>query len=325
MIDGSGIAIRLLAGTGLLAAAFGLASDHIHSFSDRTHSHGTTIATPGHVEGTLPAPPTSEPADGGGEATGAGDDSATGPDKALTYAQVSRIRYMELRGMRKPSMTEPDRVTVRISRDVIDEFLLSMEGDPNFREDRDRRNFLKMTPPQKLHTIAKYKGAAYADKVRITSDPEVFVEFRKNVLPHVLRGCATTGCHTSTNRSAPGFAFLNDPKRTTLSVYSNFLILNDLRVDKRRMIDRSQPENSLILTYLLPRNAVLPEYRHPGTADIKPLFPSRKHKLYTRILAWIASLKHPSEDYGVRLIETTTMPSDDDGGDADATEPADSN
>lgn len=325
MIDSTGIAIRLLAGASLLAAAFGLAADQDDFISHQPIADMATVAALGFVDGSLLAPPTSGPSDDGGEQVGEGDETAQAPNKALTYEQVSRIRYMELRGMRRPSMTEPDRVTVRISRDVIDEFLLSMEGDPNFREDRDRRNFLKMTPPQKLHTIAKYKGASYADKVRITSDPEVFVEFRKNVLPHVLRGCATTGCHTSTNRSAPGFAFLNDPKRTTLSVYSNFLILNDLRVGKHRMMDRSQPENSLLLTYLLPRNSVLPEFRHPGTADIKPLFPSRKHKHYTRVLNWISSLKHPAEEYGVRLIETTTMPSEDEDSDTGTTEPATSN
>ncbi|MBK8267912.1 MAG: hypothetical protein IPK83_06240 [Planctomycetes bacterium] len=264
-----------------------------------------------------PNPPTTQPAD---------DDNAGAHSnfsyKLLTPEQISRISYMELRGIRKND-SEPDRVTVKISKDVIDEFLLSMEGHEDFRENRAKREFLKMTPPKKLHIIARYKGAEYADKVLIKSDPELFVEFKKSVLPHVLKGCATSGCHTGTNRDAKGFALLNDPKRTVQSVYSNFILLNDLKVGQQSVIDRSQPTQSLLLNYLLPRNEVQAELRHPGDVEIRPLFQSRKHNRYERILKWIESLKHPAEDYGVHLIEPKTPVVDD--GEPPATQPAGQN
>ncbi len=231
--------------------------------------------------------------------------------KPLTPEQISRIRYMELRGMRTSSR-EPDRVTVKISRDVIDEFLLSMEGHEDFRNRRAKPEFLKMTPPQKLHVMARYRGTEYADKVRIQSDPEIFVEFRKNVLPVVLRSCATSGCHTTTNRDVKGFAFINDPKRTDQAVYSNFVIMNDIQLRKRKLIDRSQPDNSLLLTFMLPKNEVRPEFRHPGDVEFQPAFRSRKHPRYLRLLNWIESLKHPAEDYGVRLLPSPPNEIEDD-------------
>lgn len=221
--------------------------------------------------------------------------------KKLTPKQINRIRYLELRGMRTQSPT-PDRVVVKIPREVMEDFLVEMEGQPGFRGERDRRSFYRMTAPQKLHMIARYRGAAYADRVEIKTDPEVFVTFRRQVLPIVLRGCATTACHASTNEEAAGFRLFKDPKKTPASVYANFVILNDIEVGHRRMINRGQPENSLLLSYLLPKSQVRPELRHPGDVAYKPIFRSRRALKYRQIERWIASLKHPAEDYGVRLV-----------------------
>ncbi|HWM29082.1 MAG TPA: hypothetical protein VNQ14_11530 [Woeseiaceae bacterium] len=245
--------------------------------------------------------PTTQPADDDDTVAADVPDVDITKPATLTPEQISRIRYLEIRAMRTDDV-EPDRVTVKISKDVIEEFLLSMEGHEDFRGAKPKREFNKMTPPQKLHAIAHYKGASFADKVLIESDPEVFVEFKKQVLPLVLRTCATSGCHTTTNRDAEGFALINDPKRTEQSVYANFIILNDIEVNKRKMIDRSQPENSLLLTYMLPRSEVRVELRHPGDIEYQLALPSRKHRRHDLLLRWIESLKHPTEDYGVHLL-----------------------
>lgn len=250
------------------------------------------------VEAATAAEPPQEPReDDHSEADGA---DPVKPAKTLTDEQISRIRYLELSAMRL-RRKEPDHVTVKISKDTIDEFLLSMEGHEDFRGDRARRTFLKMTAPQKLDVIARYKGAAYADKVMITSDPDVFVEFKQQVMPQLIRGCATSGCHLSTNKDAPVFGF--SAKRNEQAVYSNFLLLNDLEVDTHRVIDRSKPDESLLLTYLLPRTEVQPELRHPGDVEYRPIFRSRTHPRYKILLKWISSLKHPAEEYGVHIIE----------------------
>ncbi len=232
--------------------------------------------------------------------------------RKLTTAEINRIRYMELRGMRLPEDPAPDRVQVKLPRDTIDQFLLEMEGHPDFRGKRARREFLKKTAPQKLHLISQYKGVDYADKVEIKSDPEVFVEFRRQIMPIVLRSCVTSGCHAPTNEASPSdFALFNDPKRTPATTYANLLVLSEYQRRGSRMVDRGHPEDSLLLCYMLPPKDVKVELRHPGDVEFKPVFQSRRAPKFRRIQEWISSLKHPATDYGVSLAPPTEPEPDD--------------
>jgi len=246
--------------------------------------------------------------------------------RKLTEEEINRIRYMELRAMR--GLRGVDRVTVKVPRDTANDFLAEMTGNEDFKGSQARKNFLKQTPPQKLHTIAHYQGAKYVDQVKILTDPEVFVQFRKHVMRQVIRGCATSGCHVSTNDDAIGFKLFNDPKRSAETTYADFIILNDYMVGRDRMINRNDPEKSLLATYMLPHSEVPAEYRHPGDVEYRPLFQSARHPRYRRILRWIGSLKIPQEDYGVRLIPPqdsgpTTRPADDDDDNAGDGKPGD--
>ena len=251
----------------------------------------------------------------------AGDDEDEGKSgekaaglRKLTSPEINRIRYMELRGMRMKS-EQPDRVSCKVPRETVDDFLLEMQGHQDFQGESARVNFRKMTAPQKLHKIAQYKGAAYADKVEITSDPEVFVDFKKRVMPIVLRSCGTTACHGLSERDAGRFVLYNDPKKTTATTYANFLMLNEITYKGHRLIDRAQPENSLLLTYMLPKEDIQPDLRHPGNVKYDPTFRSSGPRGFRRIRDWISSLKHPSEDYGVHLypaLPDTFGPGDED-------------
>jgi len=255
------------------------------------------------VRGTEAQPPTSQPADVDEEQTGTDKDNPdTGVIRKLTKKEINRIRYMELRGMRLTAAEQPDRVTVKVPQSVVDDFLIEMQGEPDFSSEAGRREFHKLTPPQKLHIIARRKGEAFADKVEIQSDPEVFLEFRKQVMPTVLRGCATAGCHVPGLEEECRFSLFKDPKKSATTTYANFILLNELAVGDFPVINRSQPENSLLLTFLLPAKDVKGEMRHPGKEELRPLYQSRNAHGFRRIERWIASLKHPQADYGVRLL-----------------------
>jgi len=271
------------------------------------------------------APLSPPPADSDDEDDEDADDDesrTTAQLRKLTPEEINRIRYMELRAMRMRTSV-PDRVSVKIPRDTIDEFLLEMEGDPRFLGKRNRQAFLKKTATQKLHIIAQCKGAEFADKVEIRTDPEVFVEFRRNVMPIVLRSCATNGCHGQANEEAVGFRLFKDPKRTPATTYANFVILSDLEFGGGQVLDRGQPENSLMLTYMLPRSEVKVRRRHPGDVEYRPTFQSRKTARYKRIERWIGllrpRLKHNSDDYGVRLVPLQADA--EDAGDSDEKPP----
>jgi hypothetical protein len=243
--------------------------------------------------------------------------------RKLTSEEINRLRYMELRGMRL-STEQPDRVTVKVPRPAVDDFLLDMEGDATFREhmrrlsgsvgQKARQAFLRLSAPLKLHYMATYKGSKYADRVEISSDPEVFMDFKKNVMPTVVRNCATTACHGSPDKEFGRFELFNDPKKSAATTYANFLMLSEIQVNGHHMIDRGQPENSLLITYMLPPEDVRPELRHPGNVIFKPVFRTPTAIKCKRIRNWIVSLKHPAENYGIHFFppEPTSRAADED-------------
>lgn len=265
----------------------------------------STLYQPG---GDPPNANASQPAD---DEESAVEQSPAGLRK-LTPQEINRIRYLELKALRESKLSgQPDRVSCKVPRRTIDDFLVEMEGREDFITaitgnkdagwERARQAFNKLTAPQKLHQIAYYKGPGYADRVQITSDPEVFIEFKRNVLPVVMRSCATSSCHGLSVREGPRLVLFDDPKRSSSTFYANFLMLNEVEVDGRPLIDRASPENSLLLTYMLPPADVKPEFRHTDAVKLRPVYQSRTARGYRRILEWIKSLKHPAEDYGVRL------------------------
>ncbi len=227
------------------------------------------------------------------------EDEPIGGIRKLTEEEINRVRYMELRGMRLRT-ERPDRVSVKVPKETINDFLLDMEGHPQWRGEETRRQFRRLTAPQKLHWIARYRGAKYADRVEIQSDPEIFLDFKKHVFPVAIRSCASSGCHGYGTTRRP-FVLFNDPKRSTATTYADFVALATFEYNGHRILDRAHPEESLLLTYLLPEKDVRPELRHPGDAEIRPGFRTRRSLGYRRIRDWIASLKHPAEDYRVNL------------------------
>ncbi len=264
------------------------------------------------------------------------EEEASEAPKLLTPAQINRIRFMELRGMRLRT-DRPDAVTVKIPRETIEEFLESLKGEPGFENHRKtRREFMKLTPAQRLHEIAVRKGEDWADRVEIKSDPEVFKTFKRKVLPTVLRTCAAAGCHTSTNEEPVGFRLYKDPKRTVATTYTNFITLDSHELTTegddddgdgdaiRGLIDRESPEDSLLLGYMLPPDDVKPELRHPGDAEFKPAFTSRGSTVYKNIIRWIGSLRRPSDGYGLddkKKAEPQDADPPDDPGDKRRPEP----
>lgn len=244
------------------------------------------------------------------------------PIRKLTPAEINRIKYCELRAIRITDDDRPDPVTVKIPQKVIEEFLGDKRSESKYQGDKERREFLRLTPPMKLHRIAQFdKDLKYANLVEIESDPEVFVQFRKKVLPIVLNNCATAGCHSSTNQEAVGFTLIKDPKKLPVSTYTNFITLCQVKGEKHAVIDRVNPDESLLLTYMLPPKDVKPELQHPGDVKYKQGVPNRAHNNYRVIENWIRSLKHPVEDYGVDLVRpeiAESQPSDDESADKDA-------
>jgi len=206
----------------------------------------------------------------------------------LSIEDVYALRLAEVR--------EGEGLRVKIVDDeLIDEFSASMEGEElesGVEFDPDR--FDKMSDEAKFEIMLRELGGddtQFMPAFEIREDPEAFETFRKEVWPIVNRSCGRSECHGGA--TAPGGLRLlptGADRNTDLSnrtFYSNFLILDRTRRGGARIIDRSTPEDSLLLQYLLPSEQA--KLKHPLVAgrEITVQFGSKRSKNYEMVLDWI--------------------------------------
>lgn len=222
----------------------------------------------------------------------------------LTDAQVNRVRQAEL--------TPADR-TVRVRFDGgVDRKYVEAKNIPF-------RDFRKMSQAEQALAVLEGADDETKDKVTIATDPKSMLEYRRVVQPAVLAGCATSACHAV---AAGGkFALFNDTaERPT---YSNFYILATYQqkvgdaADKgsvfggpalRSMIDRAQPDQSLLLNYALPPNVAT--YPHPKAAGYNGIFKDAADPKYRAVAEWMGKTLRPIRpEYGVDYTPPGTAPS----------------
>ena len=222
--------------------------------------------------------------------------AAARPDPIIVLSDqaIHRLRFWEFR---PDDMA--DRPRVRISRQVINEFLDGMAQSGTMTP-LQRRDFLRHANDDKLAEMVKHTGDRYIGRIKMASDPRVFMTFRQRVWPIVGRGCATSACH---DRSYPGpFRLLTAGSAYTPIVYANFYATDSFESDQGRLIDRGNPEASLLLQYGLPSE--MADKPHP--VPVKAAFLSRTHPRYRIVLDWIRSLRSPRPSYGI--TEKMTRP-----------------
>ncbi len=249
-----------------------------------------------------------------GDATRAADTSADAAGNDLidrvTPEVINRIKFMELRAARAKRQDDPeqlvDRVSVQISPETINKFLILKQGDFAFRGDEARKRFLAMTPAKKLAVIAWWVRDTndeflFADDIRIQRDPEILVDFRKRIQPSLLVNCATAACHGNPDPSNK-FRLYNDPKRRDQMTYANFLALRQWLVNDLPLINRDKPDESLLLCYTLPDSES--RHPHPPIAGFRPIYQKRTARGYRLLHDWIASLRllKPGIAYGFHTL-----------------------
>lgn len=230
---------------------------------------------------------------GSGAGRGTGGGSATTPGKVnlLAAQQVSQIRAMEA-GLN-------DRLTGKFDPKVLEDFWSSvMLKDP--LEDKSKgahdrfvsaANFL-----QQLARIKQANENKYLQGATITTDPAVLKAFTAGggVNTFVLQNCATAECHASSSKQAGNFRLIN-PTTNAEAQYTNFYILSMYSNADGKMIDRDNPEKSLLLQYSLPYAAATA--RHPKS-DVRRLTGLNDARLRS-MNDWIKSLAFPKPNYGI--------------------------
>ena len=219
----------------------------------------------------------------------------------LTESQINRVRLAELQSADAFSGRPP---RIRFEDRVVQRFV---ETQPNL----EFRQFNEANDVEKaLYLLANAPEEAMVDDVVLATDPGSLATFRQNIHAAVLETCATAECHGG--RDPLGGLLLYDG-RNDETIYTNFvtLSLSEATVDDpsggafggdgtlvRKMIDRDEPDSSLLLQYLLPADQV--RYPHPTVEGFRPRFQNPNDQWFQGVRNWIGGeLKRPRSDYRI--------------------------
>lgn len=218
------------------------------------------------------------------------------PPPLLSDRDIQRLRLHEVRRtgaaedvrvrfLRKPGETELERVV----RGEIED----MPGaDPQW--DRILANG---KPHEKLQVILAATDLEYADRIEVRSDPGVFLQFRRRVLPLLARGCARSGCHGS--EAGATFRFPLGAMTGESVAYTSFALLDRAQTASGPLIDRDDPRRSILLQCMLPESdSQHPHPPVPGQRIVPPLRGVRDRN-YEVVLEWIKSLRTPHPEYAL--------------------------
>lgn len=242
------------------------------------------------------APAEEEPAEREEDAEAAPEGAALAAVPAVSKADIQKLRINEL-FLEDP----PEQVRVvflkkgkqrDLSLEVLDELKKRGPVAPALQEVLTRGQ-----PNEKLRAILVETGLTHADRIDIQSDTEVFANFRRRVLPLVTASCARSGCHGGINAEA--FRFPIASKTSDSYAYTVFAMLESMSSPAGKMIDRDDPEKSLLPNYMLPQEHC--DLPHPNRPTPGPPFKAVLRDVadpaYAQIIEWIGSLKRPRPDY----------------------------
>lgn len=161
----------------------------------------------------------------------------------------------------------------------------------------------KMQPPDLAAVILERGTDAMKAEVKFLSDPVAMADYKLKVNKIVISGCAASNCHGAADSKT--LRLFNGTDEA--SVYSNFIILQrtEKTIDgvQRLMIDRANPNNSLLLSFMLPTN--LTRVPHPETQGFKPPAKSVNDPGFIAATEWVTrTLNITPPDYsGIDLSQ----------------------
>lgn len=145
--------------------------------------------------------------------------------------------------------------------------------------------------------------------VRISTDPASILQFKRSVQPALIQGCATAGCHSG--QTGGGFVLLTNTENEAVA-YTNFHILNTyvkkFGPQQIAMIERTQPERSLLLQFGLPGEDR--PIKHPAVPNYRPIYRTPNDPRFLLVARWLGeSLTVPAPDYSAIQYEVPKNPS----------------
>jgi len=237
------------------------------------------------------------------------------PGKApATLANVDR-EVISQEGINRVSVYEYNfaiqpRPVVKVPREVLDEFLEEFKGEaytdvegnnktvPKNRAETARFLGLRGNKSwQQLDAIMAFSRSGtrkYYGKIEVASDPPAMRGFRNIVNRRYVAGYFRQ--HFGNGVAVKGlYLFAGN---STQEVYSNFYILHKFEdASGNRLIDRSNPEQSLLLQWGLPRSKAT--YPAPDIKGWRSSFRDTNNKQFRDMASWIRTLYKPKPNYEI--------------------------
>lgn len=214
------------------------------------------------------------------------------PEEALlSEEQINLIRVYEIDLSKRP--------TVIVHPDAIDTLFKQFGDDAAVPRGRtEQARFRGKRGYEQLEVIFAARAKELYSQIVVRDDPPAMRSFRTGIHRNYVIGYCGE-CHG--NGGADGLMVVLDRPVSTSTVYSNFLTLSRIESARGMMIDRSRPEESLLLQYGLPReDAKTP---HPDVEGWLPSFRGdwTRDPIYRSIVKWIGDeLYRPTPNYGIR-------------------------
>lgn len=214
-------------------------------------------------------------------------------DPLLSEDDISLIKVYEIDLDTDP----PPRVT--IPRSELRKFIKAyQEVDPELRGKSKQDAFLRSKGHLQLDKLFEHRAREYYKHVRIRGQIESLREFSNVHRTHIIEYFQP---NFAAGQIPELFLFPRvrdlDPDRLEMT---NFYILTQASIDGKLMIDRNDPEDSLLLQWGLPRE----EAKFPVPEELekwRPRFRDTDDKRYKEILSWIKSLipANQGSNYGI--------------------------
>lgn len=212
----------------------------------------------------------------------------------LTAEQINLIRVYEI------DLADEPR-GIRISREVLDKFFqVYRDGDGQPLDRRAQAEFRRKPPYEQLGEFFTARVRDLYGQVEIMVDPPALSTYRNTINEaYVVRYFRR---HFGTGQ-VDGLKLYGARPNTVEEAYTNFFVLQQfVGGDSVPMIDRTNPQDSLLLQWGLPRE--LATSPAPQIEGWEPAFRSVDDTQFQRIVEWIGMLYTPTPDYGITYPPT---------------------